>query len=64
MKDQYINPFDDEKHQFLVLINTQHQYSLWPNFAPVPPGWTAVYGPEIKAQCSQYIDQHWSDIRS
>jgi len=63
MKDQYINPFDDEKYEFLVLINVKKQYSLWPDFTPVPDGWTTVYGPDKKHQCTDYIDQNGSDSR-
>lgn len=37
-----INPFDDEQHVFLVLLNTRDQYSLWPEFANVPPGWETI----------------------
>ncbi|RBP85770.1 hypothetical protein EBI01_01900 [Marinomonas rhizomae] len=29
---QYLNPFDNEFHRFLVLKNDQGQYSLWPNY--------------------------------
>ena len=64
MKDQYINPFDDERHQFLVLVNDSHQHSFWPEFRPVPQGWNIVFGPETKAECSAYIDNNWHDIRA
>jgi MbtH protein len=33
------NPFDDNDGTFLVLVNAEGQHSLWPSFAPVPPGW-------------------------
>jgi MbtH protein len=36
------NPFDDEDGEFLVLINHEEQYSLWPAFKDVPAGCTAV----------------------
>ena len=39
------NPFDDEEGAFYALINHEGQYSLWPTFAEVPAGWTAVHGP-------------------
>ncbi|QRN79648.1 MAG: MbtH family protein, partial [Nocardiopsis sp. BM-2018] len=34
------NPFDDTEGSFLVLVNDEDQYSLWPGFAQVPQGWT------------------------
>ncbi|WP_342609638.1 MbtH family protein [Vibrio tritonius] len=63
MKDHYINPFDDDKHSFLVLLNTLKQYSLWPQFAPVPSGWEVVFGPDAKTECCEYIEKRWVDIR-
>ncbi|WP_415878029.1 MbtH family protein [Mycetohabitans rhizoxinica] len=35
------NPFDDPNGSFLVLVNSENQHSLWPNFAEVPAGWQA-----------------------
>lgn len=57
------NPFDDESLSFLVLLNAQQQYSLWPAFADVPPGWQTVFGPESRADCITYIEAHWQDMR-
>lgn len=36
------NPFDDENGEFLVLVNDELQYSLWPTFREFPAGWSAV----------------------
>lgn len=57
------NPFDDESLSFLVLLNAQQQYSLWPAFADVPPGWQTVAGPDSRASCISYIEAHWQDMR-
>ncbi|MBK0004703.1 MbtH family protein [Erwinia sp. S38] len=57
------NPFDDESLSFLVLLNAQQQYSLWPAFADVPPGWQTVTGPDSRADCISYIEAHWQDMR-
>ena len=32
------NPFDDPNGTFLVLVNGENQYSLWPSFVEVPAG--------------------------
>ncbi len=57
------NPFDDDEGDFLVLINDEGQYSLWPSFRDVPAGWTAV-GPRGKRQvCLDYIEENWTDMR-
>lgn len=58
----YVNPFDDEQHQFVVLQNSQQQYSLWPVFAAQPQGWNKVFGPQQRAVCIAYIEQHWLSI--
>lgn len=57
------NPFDDHDAPFLVLVNGQRQYSLWPVFLAVPAGWSAMFGPAPRAECVAYIDTHWSDMR-
>ncbi|GAA2899386.1 MbtH family protein [Streptosporangium fragile] len=57
------NPFDDSDASFLVLVNAEAQHSLWPSFAPVPDGWTSVFGPEGRAACLEYVRVHWTDLR-
>lgn len=57
------NPFDDEDGTFLVLRNTEEQYSLWPSFAEVPEGWTVVLQESTRAEAVGYVEQHWSDMR-
>ncbi|WP_410586693.1 MbtH family protein [Amycolatopsis sp. lyj-23] len=57
------NPFDDPDGTFLVLINDEEQYSLWPQFATVPDGWRTVHGPGPRQDCLDYIETHWTDMR-
>ena len=57
------NPFDDKEGVFLVLVNDEEQYSLWPNFAEVPAGWSVKFGPESRDACSDYIETNWIDMR-
>lgn len=57
------NPFDDEESEFLVLINHEAQYSLWPAHLDIPPGWSAT-GPRGRRQvCIEWIDANWTDMR-
>lgn len=58
--DHYVNPFDDERHAFLVLVNAAGQFSLWPGFAAIPEGWDAVFGPAGRAACLDRIEADWS----
>jgi len=57
------NPFDDESGTFLVLVNEENQHSLWPEFAAVPPGWSAVFGPASRSESLQYVEENWRDLR-
>ncbi|GAA4973996.1 MbtH family protein [Pseudonocardia tropica] len=57
------NPFDDPDGVFLALVNDEGQYSLWPEFAEVPSGWTVVHGPASRTEVLDHIDAAWTDLR-
>jgi MbtH protein len=57
------NPFDDESGRFLVLVNHEEQYSLWPAFAEIPQGWRVAFGEDGRAECLEYIEKTWTDMR-
>jgi uncharacterized protein YbdZ (MbtH family) len=58
-----MNPFEDETGEYLVLINQDGQYSLWPVFREIPNGWRAV-GPRGKRnECLGWIEENWTDMR-
>ncbi|MEU0688544.1 MbtH family protein [Streptomyces uncialis] len=57
------NPFDDENGVFWVLRNDEEQYSLWPEFVPVPAGWQVVHGPDGRAACLAHVEENWTDLR-
>ncbi|WP_281394660.1 MbtH family protein [Streptomyces rectiverticillatus] len=57
------NPFDDEDGIFHVLVNDEGQYSLWPVFADVPPGWSVVLADAARQVCLDYVNEHWTDMR-
>ncbi|MFI9585707.1 MbtH family protein [Streptomyces sp. NPDC052236] len=57
------NPFEDEDAPYFVLINDESQYSLWPRFAEIPEGWKAVFGEASRADCLDYINENWTDMR-
>ncbi|WP_031488057.1 MbtH family protein [Streptomyces bicolor] len=56
------NPFENSEAEYLVLINDEKQYSLWPKFIEVPAGWTAVHQSD-RASCIDYINASWTDMR-
>ena len=57
------NPFDDEDSTFAVLVNALGQHSLWPAFAGLPDGWAVVHGPAGRADCLEYVNETWTDLR-
>lgn len=52
-----------DKEMYLVLINHEEQYSLWPSYKPIPYGWRAVGHERSKEECIGYIDEVWKDMR-
>jgi MbtH protein len=57
------NPFDNADGTFLVLLNDEEQYSLWPAFAEVPTGWQTVSGPGPRDAMLDFINENWLDMR-
>ena len=56
------NPFEDEDASYLVLVNHEDQYSLWPQFREIPKGWTQVIAGKRK-ECLDWINKNWTDMR-
>ncbi len=57
------NPFEEENGTYLVLINDEGQYSLWPSFIDVPAGWTIVHDSDTREACLDYVNKNWIDMR-
>ncbi len=57
------NPFDDEDAEFRVLVNDMGQYSLWPAFREVPPGWRVTGPSGSRRTCLDWIEANWTDVR-
>jgi MbtH protein len=57
------NPFEDPDGTYLVLVNAENQHSLWPEFADVPAGWTAAFGPASRQSCLDHVEANWTDMR-
>lgn len=56
--------FDREDETFIVLVNHEEQYSIWPHWKPVPGGWTAVEGVKgDKKTVLEYVEKTWTDMR-
>ncbi|GIJ27293.1 MbtH protein [Micromonospora qiuiae] len=58
-----INPFDRPDGTYLVLVNAESQYSLWPEPNPVPAGWSVAHGPAGRDDCLAFVETIWTDMR-
>ncbi|MCB9744990.1 MAG: MbtH family NRPS accessory protein [Alphaproteobacteria bacterium] len=59
MSEQY----EDDGQTYLVVLNHEEQYSIWPEHRPVPAGWRAEGKRGSKPDCLQHIDAVWTDMR-
>ena len=57
------NPFDDEAGRFVVLVNDEEQYSLWPAHLDVPGGWRTHGSEGSRQECLDVIEKEWVDMR-
>lgn len=56
------NVFDSQSGEFLVLVNLDGQYSLWPASQPVPEGWRAARAAGPRQECLAWIESQWTDL--
>jgi MbtH protein len=49
---------------YLVVVNHEEQYSIWPKWKQeLPLGWKAVGKEGFKTECLAYIEEAWTDMR-
>ncbi len=48
---------------YLVVVNAEEQYSIWPSSKPVPDGWLPVGPAGSEDECIAWVDQNWTDMR-
>lgn len=48
---------------FIVLINDEAQYSIWPAAKAIPEGWSRVGPTGSKAECLAFVEANWTDMR-
>jgi len=53
----------DSVEKWLVLINEEEQYGLFPAILAVPAGWRSTGFSGTEDECSTYVDEHWTDMR-
>ena len=53
----------EDSIDYQVVVNHEEQYSIWPAHKDIPAGWRAEGPKGEKAQCLEYIDKTWTDMR-
>jgi MbtH protein len=48
---------------YVVVVNHEEQYSIWPDYKAIPAGWKAVGRGGPKQVCLDYINDTWIDMR-
>jgi MbtH protein len=54
---------EEEDRQFSVVMNHEEQYSIWLQGREIPAGWNEVGKSGTRAECLDYIEQVWVDMR-
>lgn len=54
---------DMNQTRYKVVINHEEQYSIWPEQQDNPPGWSDAGKSGTKAECLEYIEMTWTDMR-
>jgi MbtH protein len=53
----------DDTRNYVVVMNHEEQYSIWLKGKQIPDGWHSVGKEGPKAECLEYIDREWVDMR-
>jgi MbtH protein len=54
---------DEPEQIYVVVVNDEEQYSIWPAGRQIPLGWRAEGKQGSKAECLDYIEQVWTDMQ-
>jgi MbtH protein len=61
--DKTIEAMSAELPLYLIVLNDQDQYSIWPAQRAVPAGWRALGEPARREYCLDRIEELWTDMR-
>ncbi|WPC06494.1 MbtH family protein [Pseudomonas sp. MBLB4123] len=54
---------DSPETIFLVVVNDEEQYAIWPQYQAVPAGWREVGVRGDRQACLAHIAEVWGDMR-
>ncbi len=49
--------------KYFVVKNEEEQFSIWPSYKDMAPGWQAIGDERTKEECLEYINEVWTDMR-
>ena len=58
-----MNPSDAADDTYRVVVNHEEQYSIWPAWRDLPPGWRDEGTSGTKEACLAHIKEVWTDMR-
>jgi len=53
----------EEAERYIVVINDEEQYSIWPQGREIPAGWHEAGKSGTKEECLAYVEEVWTDMR-
>jgi MbtH protein len=53
----------EDVQEYLVVVNHEEQYSIWPADREIPLGWKAEGFKGLKRECLAHIEEVWTDMR-
>ncbi|WP_424188067.1 MbtH family protein [Actinokineospora sp. G85] len=51
------------EQSYVVVVNDEEQYSIWPAHRDLPAGWAVRSGPADRQSCLDHVAEHWVDMR-
>ncbi|MFD9903988.1 MbtH family protein [Streptomyces sp. NPDC059063] len=63
MTDNTDGPEYTDGPQYVVVLNDEEQYSIWPADREVPAGWRKDGFAGPKDACLAHVDEVWTDMR-
>jgi MbtH protein len=57
------NEIEEARSVFVVVVNGEEQYSVWPSGREIPSGWREAGKSGPKSDCLAYIREMWTDLR-
>jgi MbtH protein len=54
---------ETKEETYVVVVNHEEQYSIWPTYKSLPTGWKSVGKSGPKQACLDYVNETWIDMR-